>query len=508
MQNTRTQHETSDQLCDRHPYYPDDPMNVARFAKEIRPDEVFEAYGDRCFPKLVRVFGNNELPPEKHAESAEMILVCIKTNDKRYDAVDAGVVQVATQRLVSSSSDVREVSARVLGETFVLHIARSEAVQAETLPALVNLLSDAYDYVRCAAAEALASIAASNEGVEELCSLGSAIESIVKSLPDPDSNSGVHRALLRALYHITQNRVGVEQSLAAKCEKQLMQLADAEPLPVLHVATNLALWPQGKIQLIEVNMLPVLGRIIRNSSCSEVCRLATSCILATSVHKQAKLQIGQEEDISMSLVESLSDPNKNVQTNATSAILSASEVPAVRDLFVRLMLFEGEVERVFGSTAAVSLIPLIRHEMTRDAEINNTSLESKLSRNQTEDNDTPKQSRSPELHIVAAMDVLVNLADSSDEARDVIFSVLHSVETVAALLAHPNPLIRRHARDLAKSLCVQGPSATAERRLRHYILKHADSSSNNAFSQLDDILSNNSDNLEQAINNMGTLRFE
>ncbi|GBG25301.1 Hypothetical Protein FCC1311_015182 [Hondaea fermentalgiana] len=496
MQNTRSQHETSDELCKRHPYYPEDPVNVARFAKEIRPDEVFEAYGDRCFRKLVRVFSNNDLPHEKHVEAANVILDASKAIDKRQDAVTAGTVEIATQRLASASGDVREVAAYVLANLFVLREARTRANKVNAIQALVNLLSDAYGFVRSAASQALATLATSADGIETLCALPSAISSIVRALPDVDGTVGVHQALLQTLCSVSKTAHGVELCLAAHCEQQLMELASVEPLAMVRVATNLSLWPQGRTQLIDIEMMHELGVITRDAGDSELRRLATSCIFALSVHKTAKEQIGSDEVVSESLMQCLSDASKSVQVNAINAIVSASEIPAIQDHFVQLALFEGEVERIFGSAAARSLIPLIREAQRAGPETPIAGPAASLG-----------PAGQPENIIVAAVDVLDALAHVSDEARRDIFDVLHSVETTASLLGHENPLIRRHARELAKALCVDGPSATASRRLRHYILKHADTEGTNVFARIDDALSADPDDLAAAIDGLASLQM-
>ncbi len=95
MQNSRTLHSTSDRLEDRYPYYPDDARNKAPFAKEIRPDEVFEAFGRQALAKLVRLLQYAPLSEAKRIKALTLLAGDTLTAERAAEAVSVGALEAA-----------------------------------------------------------------------------------------------------------------------------------------------------------------------------------------------------------------------------------------------------------------------------------------------------------------------------------------------------------------------------------------------------------------------------
>lgn len=429
MQNTRALHETSDELKHRHPFHPD-----ADLAHEIRPDDVFQAYGDRCLPKLVALLERDDsLPCEKRLLALQYMLEQTRSPESKCTAVASGALPACTQLLSSSSSEVRSMAAKVLASLMAVKVARDEAGASNCVDALVVLLSDPFLEVREVATEGIREYVKNADGATAFADCPGGVSALVKSIPDANKSPVVHRRVLEALQLISSVSRGLEACLEAECQQALVRMASFAPVHQLiaQVAWNLAAWQGGKRDVIGAGLVKVLGKLLADAeedahahahASSSFRRIVIGALLACSVEKDAKLQLG-EEPITRVLCAALQDDCDDVRLNAKEAIVSAAEVPSVRRIYIDLLLLDTDtLEAVFGATSAPYLMELLRQEA------------------QTED------------ILVASVSCLNSLAQGSQDAAVAIFDTLYSIKTAVHLSEHSNPLIRRHARDLAAVL--------------------------------------------------------
>ena len=108
----KTQHETSERLCDLHPYFEED--NLAYFAKEVDPHQVERAFGLRAIEKLAELLKFAKLAKESVTIALRVLLAITSDQKEKQRAIAAGIVDSCTLLLEEDDENVREQSAYAL----------------------------------------------------------------------------------------------------------------------------------------------------------------------------------------------------------------------------------------------------------------------------------------------------------------------------------------------------------------------------------------------------------
>ena len=422
MQNSRTLHSTSDRLEDRYPYYPEDACNKAPFAKEIRPDEVFEAFGRQALPKLVRLLQYAPLSEAKRVEALTLLAGDLLTTERAAEAVTAGALEAAAALFESGNAEIRALSARCVGAMLSVRSGRLRAAKS-CAASLVGLLADEARGVRAAAACGVRALAAAADGAALLAAQPALVAALVAALPDRDGCAEVDAQVLLALESVSRSPAGVAACLAARAERTLVGIAAAADRrhagSAAQVTWNLASLPAGTRRVIEAGAVPVLAGIMRRDAAAR--RVAAGALLAASVDKAGKQAIGAGAVVDQ-LCETLllrgADADAAVRTNVCETIRSASELPAVREAFVRrLVLHVDTLESVLGASSAPVLFAVL------------------------------KERRSEQL-AVAAVSTLLRIAKGSDQGCKDVYGCLYAVETLTPLKEDTNEALQRLATQL------------------------------------------------------------
>jgi hypothetical protein len=367
----------------------------------------------------VRLLQYAPLSEAKRIEALTLLAGDTLTAERAAAAVSAGALEAAAALFESGNSEIRALSARCVCAMLSVRTGRLRAAKG-CAASLVGLLADDAIGVRAAAACGVRALAAAADGVALLASQPLLVAALVAAVPDRDGSAEVDTQVLLALESVSRTPAGVSACLAAQAERTLVGIAAADrrhASSAAQVTWNLASLPAGTRRVIEAGAVPVLAAIMRRDDAAR--RVAAGALLAASVDKAGKQAIGVSavvEQLCETLL--LRDAGAAVRTNVSETIRSASELPAVREAFVRrLVLHVDTLESVLGASSAPVLFAVLKE-------------------------------RHSEQLAVAAVTTLLRIAKSSDQGCKEVYGCLYSWETLAPLKTDANQALQRLASQL------------------------------------------------------------
>jgi uncharacterized protein (UPF0147 family) len=390
----QSQHHTSSQLRDCHPYIEETSV----FNPEVHKHEVAVAFGDRTMPKLAALLTVEGLSDEDRLDALIFMHKLLSDQEQKSVAIACDVVQMCTDLLKSRSSGVREYAARNLASLSAIMEGRRCVTEAGALKTLVAMLLDSEVLCREASSLALMCFSDFRDGGRDLIdSDDEAMANLVACMFDRRGGSMPSSIVVYQVVSVIADctslleGVAVERVLAAKGVEGLVKLLKPESnsSPKLQVKVLSALWnismqEYGKSPIIDCGAVPLIvdsiAAAIKGNENShgdlgeqaplkatthdtvidaQVRRIGSGALNSLSVDEVAKVQLQTSAAVT-SVCELLYDPAAPTRSNATSTIHHVCESPSGLVEFTRnLVCDEPKCVEVFAERAAQPLVDLL-----------------------------------------------------------------------------------------------------------------------------------------------------
>lgn len=351
MQVKQTQHKVSQFLVDRHPYI-----------EEVKSDklEVCVALGRRGVGKLADILRDPTQTDAEVGAGLELLLKQLTTQEKKIEAIRAGVVQASTAIMGGDgySAATRASAGRVLGSLAQVFQGRSEIAKAKTIPVLTSSCLDPDSAVRTAASTALFHTSSFRDGWAMVIDTPRAVKNLVKSLNDHPASISVFANLTSFFDEgaIQCLKFGVMPELVKVMRESTdVTLRKHSVMTLRNIVNN----DSGKEKAIRYGGVDAAAGMLTDND-AQVRATAAGAIQTMCVNQEAKplfldVRTGVKDMASL-----LRDESADVRDNATLAIRNLSELPDAKSAFVAALVGDLDLlESVYGASCAGPLCELL-----------------------------------------------------------------------------------------------------------------------------------------------------